>query len=198
MRGGKIPSDQPGQSTSIFDFGAIDMIKIAAAIRDGDVDTGAQDSAVRDFYIGAVGTVFNPDETWEPENLTLKADAGAQFVQLHACLKPTVLREYMSRLVAAKLIWRNQILVSIPVLASVEQARSLRKNIPEAIVPREIIQRLKQANDAEQEGVRISAEQIAMLTEVPGVAGVTVMTPGDSDTIVAAIEAAGIRPDASD
>ena len=192
MRGGKIPSDQLPRSTSIYDFGAIDLIRIAAAVRDGDVDTGDKDPGSRDFYIGTVGTVFRPDEAWEPEKLTTKADAGAQFVQLHICMNPDVLSQYMSRLVAAKLTWRYPILVTIPVLQSVEQARLLRKSFPESIIPRDIMKRLKQANDPAQEGVNIAAEQIAALGDVPGVSGATLLTPGDPEAIIAVVEAAGI------
>ena len=195
MRGGKVPADNLPRSTSIYDFGAIDLIKIAAAVRDGEVFTGEKVADTRDFYIGTIGTVFNPDKTWEPEKLLTKADAGAQFVQLQICMKPDVLREYMTRLVAAKLTWRYQVLVSIPVLATVDQARLLRKNLPDSIIPREIVKRLKQSSDPEQEGVRIGAEQVAALTDVPGVSGVTLTTLGDPDLIAATITAARVRPE---
>ena len=198
LRGSKIPSGQLPKSTGIYDFGAIDLIKIAAAVRDGEVYTGDKDPETRDFYIGTVGTVFRPDEAWEPGNLTTKADAGAQFVQLQVCLNPDVLTQYMSRLVAARLIWRYQVLVTIPVLQSAEQARLLRKNNPESIIPREIVKRLKQASDPEQEGVRIAAEQIDLLADVPGVTGATLMTPGDPEVMIATIEAAGTRPKPDD
>lgn len=193
MRGGKVPADQLSLSTSVFDFGAIDLIRIAAAVRDGDVYTGEKNPAARDFYIGTVGAVFNPDETWEPEKLTSKADAGAQFVQLHPCLNPGVLREYMARLVAAKLTWRYPVLAALPILGSAEQARALRRSVRQSIIPRDIVKRLEGARDAEHEGVRIGAEQLTLLADVPGVSGVTLLTPDEPELMIAAIEASGIR-----
>lgn len=195
LRGGKLPSDHEPKSTNVYDYAAIDLIKTAAAIRDGEISTGAEVPESRDFYIGTVGTAFNPDRSWEPEKLIAKADAGAQFVQLQVCLNPKVLREYMTRLVAAKLPWRYQVLVSIPVLPSAEHARLLRKSLPDSIIPREIVQRLKQAGDPEQEGVRICAEQVAALADVPGISGATLLTPGEPELIAAAIQAAGARPE---
>lgn len=195
MRGAKVPADNLHRSTSIYDIGAIDLIKIAAAVRDGEVFTGERVAETRDFYIGTIGTAFNPDEKWEPENLTVKADAGAQFVQLQICMRPDVLREYMNHLIAAKLTWQYQVLVAIPVLPSAEQARALRKNLPDSMIPREIVKRLEQSRDPEQEGVRIAAEQIQSLADTPGVAGATLMTPGDPDLISAAIQDSGVRPE---
>ncbi len=193
MRGGKLPSDHLPKSTGIYDYAAIDLIKTAAAIRDGEIFTGDKVPETRDFYVGTVGTAFNPDQAWEPEKLITKADAGAQFVQLQNCLNSKVLREYMTRLVAAKLPWRYEVLVSIPVLPSAEHMKLLRKTLPDSIIPRDVARRIKQANDPEQEGVLISAEQIAALADVPGISGATLMTPGDPDLIPAAIEAAGTR-----
>ena len=57
------------------------------------------------------------------------------------------------------------------------------------------IERLEQASDPEQEGVRICAELLQELAEIPGVSGANLMTPGDPATIAAAISASGLRPD---
>ena len=193
MRGSKLPADQLPKATGIYDYGAIDLIKTAAAIRDGDIFTGEKLPVVRDFYIGTVGTAFNPGTTWEPEKLITKADAGAQFVQLQICLNTEVLKEYMTRLVAAKLIWRYQVLVSIPVLRSAEDARLLRSNLPQSIIPRETVKRIEQASDPEQEGINICAEQLDSLADVPGVSGATLLTPGDPELITAAVYASRAR-----
>ena len=194
MRGSKLPPDHLPKATSVYDYGAIDLIRTAAAVRDGDIFPGEKLPDVRDFYIGTVGTAFNPGRTWEPENLITKADAGAQFIQLQICLNPAVLKEYMTRLVAAKLIWRYQVLVSIPILPSAEHARLLRRTLPESIIPRELVKRIRQAKDPQQEGVRIGAEQLAALAEVPGISGATLMTPGDPELITAAVHASRARP----
>ena len=195
MRGSKLPPEHVPKATSSYDYGAIDLIRTAAAVRDGEVFTGEKLPDVRDFYIGTIGTAFNPEATWEPEKLITKADAGAQFVQLQICLNIDVLKEYMARLVAAKLIWRYQVLVSIPVLRSAEDARLLRNHLQQSIIPRAIVKRIEQANDPEQEGVNICAEQLDALEDVPGVSGATLLTPGDPALIIAAVEAFRARSD---
>jgi methylenetetrahydrofolate reductase (NADPH) len=60
-------------------------------------------------------------------------------------------------------------------------------------IPKPIIQRLEQASDPEQEGIRICAELMQEISEIPGVSGINLMTTGDADAIPAAIEASGLR-----
>ena len=49
------------------------------------------------------------------------------------------------------------------------------------------------AGDPEQEGIRICAELMQEIAEIPGVSGINLMTTGDPDAIPAAIEASGLR-----
>ncbi|MDH3546452.1 MAG: methylenetetrahydrofolate reductase [Gammaproteobacteria bacterium] len=195
MRGSKLPADHLPRTTDVFDFGAIDLIATAAAIRNGEVFVGEKAPHARDFYIGTVATAFDPPAKWQPEKLTTKADSGAQFIQLQVCFDMDVLRAYLTRLVAAKLTWRFQILVGLAVLPSAEEARLLRKNFPDAMIPGGVVKRLEQTKDAEQEGIRICTELLQELVDVPGIAGTTLMTPGDPATIPAVIRASGLRPD---
>ena len=195
MRGSSLPKDHRPRTRGVFDVSAVDMIATAAAIRDGDALAGGQLSGVSKFYIGSVATIFNPETDWEPEKLIEKADAGAQFIQMQLCFDMDVLREYMARLVAAKLLWRFHVLVGLAVLPSADSARRLRKFLPDSIIPASLVQRLEQAGDPEQEGVKICAELLQALSEIPGIAGANLMTPGDPTTIAAAIRASGLRPD---
>jgi methylenetetrahydrofolate reductase (NADPH) len=177
MRGRELPSDHRPRATSVYDVGAIDLIATAAA------------------FIGAVATVFNPASGWTPEKLMAKAEAGAQFIQMQLCFDMDILRAYMERLVAAKLMWRFHVLVGVSPLPSADAARRIKQDLPDSIIPDHVVARLEQAGDAEQEGVRICAELLQELAEIPGVSGANLMTPGDPATIPAAIRASGLRPD---
>ncbi len=194
-RGRELPADHRPPATSVFDFSALELIKTAAAVRDGEVFAGEPLPTTRDFYIGAVATVFEPAVSWQPEKLFDKANAGAQFVQLQTCLDLDILRDYVSRLVAAKLTWRLQVLATLPVLPSADDARQLRKNYPDIIIPPSVVKRLEQSADPEHEGVTICAEFLQELIDVAGISGATLMTPGNPETIAAAVSASGVRPD---
>jgi len=193
LRGSKFPEDHRPKSTGVFDVGAIDLIATAAAIRDGEVFADTKSAGAPDLYLGTIATAFNPADNWEPEKLTSKADAGAQFIQLQVCFDTELLRAYMAKIVASKLTWRLQTLVGLAVFPSAEAARELRQVRPDSVIPPALVKRLAQAADPEAEGVQICAEMLHEIAAIPGLSGVTLVTPGEAATIPAAIHASEIR-----
>lgn len=193
MRGSELPAGHSSEAKGVYDINAIELINSAVAIREGDVLAGENLPGEPDFFVGTVARVLREVEEWQPEKLSSKLDAGAQFIQLQICMNPVILQNYMSRLVAVKLTWRCRVLASLAVFSSAEEARALRKSIADVMVPREVVQRLEKSKDPEQEGILICAEQLQQVAEIPGIAGATVMAPGDPANIAAAIEASGVR-----
>jgi methylenetetrahydrofolate reductase (NADPH) len=198
LRGRDLPADHRPKASNVFDVGAIDLIATAAAIKNGEALAGGELPDSLDFYLGAVATVFRPGADWTPETLIAKAEAGAQFIQMQLCFDMAILRTYMERLVAAKLMWRFHVLIGMAPLPSADAARHVKHAFPDSIIPDEIIGRLEQARDAEQEGVQICAELLQEIAEIPGVSGANLVTPGDPATIPAAVRASGLRQDMFD
>ncbi len=147
-----------------------------------------------DFVVGATATVFDPDADWTPDNLSLKCDAGANFVQLQLCFDMGVVRNYMARIVASKLTHRLDFIMALSPLPSADVARWMRDNLKGALVPESIIERMEQASDPEREGIEICAALLQELATIPGVSGANLLTLGDLETIPAAIDASGVRP----
>lgn len=195
IRGADFPADHRPRCTGVFDVGAIDLIATAASIRDEEVFTGSKPAGAPDLYLGAIATVFDPASAWEPEKLISKADAGAQFIQLQLCLDLKVLRAYMARIVATKLTWRLQFLAALAVFGSAEEARQLRNDRPDSLIPSALVKRLERAADPAAEGIEIAAALLREIAATPGIAGVTLFTTGDPSSITAAIDASGIRPE---
>ena len=193
QRGAKFPDDHRPHSTGVFDVGAIDLVATAAAIRDGDVFANTRPTGAPELYLGTIATAFNPTDGWEPEKLTSKADAGAQFIQLQLCFDMQLLRAYAARIVSSKLTWRLQILAGLAVLPSAEAARELRKARSDSIIPAKIVRRIEESADGEAEGIAIIAELLQEISEIPGISGVTLVTPGDPASIPAAICQSGLR-----
>ncbi len=193
MRGRQLSADHQPEVTGVYDIDAIDLIKSAAAVRDGTVLSGGSLPGEPEFFIGTVASVLKSVEEWHPEKLLSKADAGAQFIQLQICMNMKSLRDYMSRLISTKLTWRCQVLAGLGVFCSADEARSTRDIFSDAVIPGNLVRRLKGAKDPRQEGIEICAEKLQQVTEIPGIAGATIMTPGDPANIVAAIEASGLR-----
>ncbi len=188
MRGDNIPDNDDLPFKPVFEFGVRKLIASARAVESDQLSAD-----VADFYIGSVATVFRPKPTWTPDSLFVKTDAGVQFIQTQPCFDMNVLKRYMARLVAAKVPWRASMVVTVAPLPSADTARWLRENLRGSLMPDSIIKRLDQAQDPEQEGVDICAELLQQLAEMPAVSGANILSPGDPETIPAAIRAAGLR-----
>lgn len=188
LRGDDLPEDHRPRVTEVFELGGKKLIELARELAD-DPDV----KCVPDLCIGTVATVFSPKAAWKPRSLLAKVEAGARFVQTQLCFDVKTLRRYMTHLVEAQLTWKTAVIVSVAVLPGAVSANWLRDNLRGSLVPKRVVRRLEQARDPEQEGVAICAELLQQLAEVPGVAGAHLMTPGDSDSMIAAIRASGLR-----
>ena len=193
MRGSNRGAGPRASVKPIFDTGATELIAVARAMSDGRVPSGKPLNPAPDFLIGAVGTVFSPEEDWKPRGLTAKLDAGARFLQTQPCFDVPALRSYLNRLVTERLTWKFQVIVGLACLPSVTAARWVSDIAGGALIPEETIRRLDQAQDPEQEGVAICAELLQELMEIPGVAGVNLTPLGNPDAVAEAVKLSGIR-----
>ena len=188
MRGDRAPDHMKPRVRGVFDTHPQDMMAFARQLKDAkDVPL------VTDFLVGATATIFDPDATFNPVNLTRKCDAGANFIQTQLCFDMDVVRNYMRRMVASQLTHRLSFLMALSPLPSAEAARWIRQNVRGALVPSSIIERMERAADPEREGVEICAEMLGELSTIPGVSGVSLLSLGSLDSIPAAVEASGIR-----
>ena len=193
MRGSSFPAEHLPRTSNVFDLGATDFIRIASTIRDSELLAGGQLRGAPKLCIGAAATAFKPVVDWEPKKLDKKVDAGAQFIQLQVCMDVDTIKQYAARLVDAKLTWRVMIVAGLAVFPSADAAREMKKLRPDSIIPPDVIRRLEAADDPQTEGIRICADMLAELADVPGIAGANLMTSGDADSVAAAVHAADIK-----
>ena len=165
-----------------------ELIALASVVGEGD-----EAAPGPGFFIGTGARAFRPNAGWRAESLTERAAAGARFVQTQICFNLDILRHWMRAMVEAKLTWRYSVIVSLAVLPSAVTARWVKENLSDSRIPNSMIQRLEEVSDPEQEGVRICAETMQQISEIPGVSGVHLMTTGDAVAIPAAVQASGLR-----
>jgi len=188
MRGKEIPDGKMLRVQNVFDTPAREIMAFIQNVKNAE-----NDSLVSDFLVGATAIIFDPDADWTPDILSVKCDAGANFVQLQLCFDMDVARNYMARMVASKLTHRLYFIMALSPLPSADIARWMRDNVVGSLVPESIIERMEQASDPEREGIEICAELLQELTTIPGVSGANLLTLGELETIPAAIDASGVR-----
>jgi 5,10-methylenetetrahydrofolate reductase len=187
-QGTKIPDDHQLEATNVFDTTSLEFVAMAEALND-DPSLGPNE----DFFIGTQAMVFRAGTEWQADMLKARSEAGARFVQSQFCFNTDVIRDYMDALVRLKLTWKYAVIISLAVLPSVTAAIWLKKKRRQAKIPSRLVKRLEDAADAELEGIKICAELIQEISEIPGVSGINLMTTGNPDSIPAAIKLSGLR-----
>jgi methylenetetrahydrofolate reductase (NADPH) len=180
MRGHRVPKDHSVPASTVFDLTGQELIALAASL-DGD------------FFIGTGARLFRPGPRWQAESLVRRAKAGAQFLQTQICFNMEVLQQYMKQFLAAGLDRDYSIMVSLSPLPSATTARWVRKHLSDSRIPANVIQRLEDAADPEQEGIRICAEMMQQIAGIPGFSGVNLMTTGDPAALRETIRASGLK-----
>jgi methylenetetrahydrofolate reductase (NADPH) len=191
IRGNRVPEGFEPRPKAVFDVDATELIAMASKIKTDD-----ELPENPDFYIGSLVTPHAPVTGWNPERLTRKTDAGAQFMLTHICMDLGVLRDYMTHLVAAGIPRRLSMFVTLAIPASADDARYLTKLQPNNVIPEELIARLDTAADAESEAVDICAGLLRELAEIPGIRGAHLVPTRNIAAVNAVVNQAGLVPQA--
>ena len=100
-----------------------------------------------------------------------------------------VVRRYMARLTEHDIAGKLSLIIGIVPLRSAKSARWIEHKLFGATIPDAIVERMERAADPAAEGRRICLDLVAELAEMPHVAGVHIMAPGN-DAVVPEIIAA--------
>jgi len=176
------PRPKPG-----LDVNAAELIRMAST-----VSQDPRISHAPDFYIGGLVTAHRPKKDWNGKILVDKIDAGAGYLQAHICMDIEVLKTFMKRLVDNGIVRRTSIIGATAILGSAEDARWLRENRPNVLIPDSVVDRLEQASDPRQEGIKICTEFLQAMRDIPGISGANIIPSRDLATIPEAIDAAGL------
>jgi 5,10-methylenetetrahydrofolate reductase len=188
VRGQKETGNHQVKAATVADTSDLELVAMARALND-DPSCGAGE----DLFIGTGGRVFRAGTKWQAESLQARADAGARFLQTQLCMNTDIIRAYIDALVRTKLTWKYAVIISLTVLPSAKTAIWLKKNMRDTKIPVRLVERLQDAADAELEGIKICAELMQEISEIPGVSGINLMTMGNPESIPAAIRASGLR-----
>ena len=186
-RGEKIPKEVQPRPKAIMDMNATSLISLANQIRNDE-----KLPSNNDFLIGGVVTPLSPKKGWPAKNLSEKVDAGANFMITHTCLDMELIKIYMERLIATKLLRSMHLIVGIAILKSAEDAKWLRENRPNVMIPVDAVERLEKSKNPEQEGIKMCAENLRTLAKIPGISGAHIIASNTVLNIPEAISLANL------
>jgi methylenetetrahydrofolate reductase (NADPH) len=175
----------------VFDLDARQLLETARLLRDkSELPSGRMVNGRANFFLGAADHPIDPQPGWKPTGLEGKAAAGAQFVQTQFCMDAGVVRRYMARLAEHGIADKLSFVIGIVPLRSAKSARWIKEKLFGAVIPDAIIDRMDSATDPVAEGRRICIDVVRDLAEIPHVAGVHIMAPGNDAAIPDVIKAA--------
>jgi methylenetetrahydrofolate reductase (NADPH) len=182
--------DQP-DAKPVFDLDPRSLLETARRLRDsGELPSGRKVSGRADFFLGSADNPIDPPPGWQPNALNAKLAAGAQFVQTQFCMDAGVVRRYMARLAEQGIADKLSFLIGIVPLRSARSANWIREKLFGAIIPETIVERMERASDPAAEGRRICIDIVRELADIPHVAGVHIMAPGNDSAVPDIITAA--------
>ena len=183
------------ESKNVHDIDSMQLIQVVRRMRD-DAQFLSGDkvfSGVR-LFIGAAANPFADPFEFRPLRLEKKVRAGADFIQTQGVFDVERFARYMELVRERGLHEQVYILAGIIPMKSAGMARYMRDYVAGLIVPNELVERMENAEDAKEEGVRISLEIIEQLREIEGVHGIHLMAVAWEDIVPVIIERAGLYP----
>ncbi|HLE02250.1 MAG TPA: methylenetetrahydrofolate reductase [Dehalococcoidia bacterium] len=181
---------------NVFDLDSIQLIAALKKMRDEKKFLCGDDiSGEVPIFIGAAENPFADPFEFRAVRLAKKVRAGAQFIQTQAVYNIPKFSRFMEMVRERGLDKNVHILAGIIPLRSAGMARYMQSSVPGVYVPEEVVNRMKGAKVAKEEGIRIALEDIEQLRQVPGVHGIHIMAVGwEEEAVPALVEKSGLYP----
>lgn len=179
----------------VYDIDSIQFIQMVKTMRDENKFlNGEEISGDVPFFIGAAANPFADPFEFRVIRLAKKVNAGADFIQTQGIFDMPKFVEWMKMVRDRGLDEKTHILAGLIPIKSVGMARYMRNNVSGLSVPKEIVDRMADAKEPKEEGVKICLETIEELKDVDGIHGIHIMAVAWEDIVSRIVEEAGLMP----
>ncbi|OAA91415.1 methylenetetrahydrofolate reductase [Clostridium ljungdahlii] len=181
--------DHPG-AKPVYDLDSVGILQVASILNGGKDMGGTELKGKPDFFLGACVTPrYDPLEL-QVIKMKKKIKAGAKFFQTQAVYDMETLKKFKEETKAQGV--DAKVMVGIIPLKSAGMAKYMNKNVPGIFVPDELIDRMKNAEDKVQEGIKIAGEFIKTVKESGLCDGVHIMAIGAEENVPLILDEAGL------
>ena len=178
MRGDDPKAGDNPDAKGVFDLETTDLIKMLKKLNDGYDLPGKELKGKTDFLIGCTAHPNAPDLIKQKETLDLRFEIGASFIQTQICYETEQINKFLSSIgnLAQKTI------IGITPLKNLKMANFMNEKVFGVSVPKEIMERLENAQDQRQEGLKITKEIVDQLRNT-NAGGIHVMAVGQENDL---------------
>jgi CO dehydrogenase/acetyl-CoA synthase delta subunit len=187
--------NHPG-SKGVFDMDSIQMLGMVKAMRDEKRFQCGEEikSGEPRLFLGAAANPFAHPFEYRAVRLGKKVAAGADFIQTQIIYNVEKFTRFMEMVRDLGLDEKVYILAGVTPPKSVGMARYMKSSVPGMDVPDEVIRRMQDAKDKQEEGINICVDIIRQVKEIKGVAGVHVMAIEWESAVPEILKRAGLLP----
>jgi len=166
--------DNP-EARGVFDLDSIQLIATVAKMNSGFLLSGVEMKKAPEFLIGAAANPFAEPFEMRLIRLYKKIEAGAHFIQTQPVFDLEIFTRWMDRIVQMGLHEKTAILAGVMPVRSAKALLYMKEEVPGVKINDEYIDRMKQASDPKEEGVKMAVEIIQTLKNIKGVRGIHLM-----------------------
>ncbi len=187
--------NHPG-SKGVFDMDSIQMLGMVKAMRDEKRFQCGEEIKSNEprLFLGAAANPFAHPFEYRAVRLGKKVAAGADFIQTQIIYNVEKFTRFMEMVRDLGLDEKVYILAGVTPPKSVGMARYMKSSVPGMDVPDEVIRRMQDAKDKQEEGINICVDIIRQVKEIKGVAGVHVMAIEWESAVPEILKRAGLLP----
>jgi len=181
---------------SVFDFDSISELYTFDRLRTEGLQSGG--NVIEDeppkLYLGCAENPFATPYEFRAMRLAKKINAGADFVQTQAIFDMDMFEKWMDEVRGRGLDKKVHIMAGVIPMKTAGAARYMKNKVPGMIVPNHIIDRMKNASDPKEEGIKLCVEQIEAFKNMKGVHGVHIMAVKWEEIVPRIVDMAGLLP----
>ncbi|HEY3126618.1 MAG TPA: methylenetetrahydrofolate reductase [Candidatus Limnocylindria bacterium] len=178
----------------VKDLDGVGLVRMAVMMRDErKFLSGDEIRQAPEYFIGATASPFTKPMSVDLEKTVSKVNAGAEFLQTQPVFDLATFSQWLAELRRVGDRREAPVIAGVLVLRSTEQAERFAR-VPGIVLVKEVVDRLKKAADAEQEGIAIAVEMVKSLRALPGVRGVHLYAIEWPEAIPLVAERAGLLP----
>ena len=189
LTGDPVKAGDHKKSKAVFELESVRLLKLIDKLNQGvDFNDKAMPDEALDLFPGAA---VDPQlKSWSglQKRFEKKLESGAQFFQSQMITDFDKLEKFMNQIAIAS---DKPILAGIFLLKSAKNAKFINNYVPGVNIPDSIIQRLADAENPLEEGVKIAAEQVKLAQTM--CQGVHLMAVKREDLIPDILDLAGIK-----
>ncbi len=190
LTGDPVKAGDHPEAKSVFDLEAVRLLQLIHKLNHGiDCNEQLLSDGTLDLFAGAA--IDPQSSSWSglQSRFERKLQAGAQFFQSQLITDFERLEKFMDKIAAG---CNKPVLAGIFLLKSAKNAQFINRVVPGVNIPEHIIDRLAQATDPLEEGMKIAAEQVHIARQL--CQGVHMMAVKREDLIAPILEMAGVAP----